>query len=219
MGLYRKLAQSVHYTIRGTKVTVLKQDASLKVVGAGRSAYVFKIGGTNKVLKVYYPSHAYLAQEEAEIYNRLEGLSAYPKLHESGSNYIVIDYIDGNTLFDCLVKGIPINGGKLAEIDEALTKARYRGLNPSDIHLKNIFITLGGNIKIIDVARFRQAKQCRQWKDLKKGYQLFYKHRWCPKKWPPALLNFVAIIYKRRFVPNSLRSHSGIAKIGKAEEM
>ena len=36
--------------------------------------------------------------------------------------------------------------------------ARQRGLNPSDIHLRNIFLTDRGEIKVIDVARFGQKK-------------------------------------------------------------
>ncbi|MDQ7862190.1 hypothetical protein RCO48_17895 [Peribacillus frigoritolerans] len=43
--------------------------------------------------------------------------------------------------FECLTLGIPITEENIAEIDHALQLARKEGLNPSDIHLRNIFIT------------------------------------------------------------------------------
>ncbi|ALC92462.1 serine/threonine protein kinase [Bacillus sp. FJAT-18017] len=219
MRLYQELAQSVTYKKRGMKIAILNQDENLTFVGAGRSACVFRVGKTDKVLKVYYPSFVHIANEEAEIYRLLEGLEYFPKLYETGTNYIVIDYIAGVTLFECLIKGIHIKEEKITGIDYALSQARQRGLNPSDIHLKNIFITFSGKIKIIDVARFRQTKQCKQWEDLKMAHSFLYKHGWFPKKLPQKLLNLIAMIYKKRFIPSFKRERKSVFKVGNAKEV
>ena len=76
-----------------------------------------------------------------------------------------MDYIEGLTLFECISNGKLITSAHIKEIDNALSLALAKGLNPSDIHLRNIFITSNGEIKIIDVARFRQRKNCMQWHD------------------------------------------------------
>ena len=79
----------------------------------------------------------------------------------------------------------------------ALHLARQEGLNPSDIHLRNLFLTLDKKVKIIDVARFRQVKNCIKWRDLKYAFYHYYKKRFFPKKIPAFILNIIAILYKK----------------------
>lgn len=178
------------------KPVVVSHAKSLKPVGAGRSAFVFKIDKTNKAMKVYLPKLSHIAQEEACVYDVVQQINYYPEIYESGPNYIVIDYIEGHTFFECLTLGIPIDEKEIKEVDQALSIAKKHGLNPSDIHLRNILITPDGKIKLIDVARFRQPKKCNQWEDLKSAFYHFYTKPFCPKKLPAFLLNLIALCYK-----------------------
>ena len=196
---FSELAQSVKFTGKGTKTRLDELDNELELIGKGRSAYVFLIRGTSKVLKVFFPPHEPIAREEAEIYSLLQDNEYYPKLYDSGINYLVIDYISGNTMFECLTKGIPITEQHIRAVDEALLYAKDKGLNPSDIHLRNLFVTPDGKIKLIDVARFRQIKYCSQWNDLKEAFRVFY-HKLPKKKYPEFVLNFIAFLYKKRFL-------------------
>jgi len=141
----------------------------LKLIGTGRSAFVFRIESSNKAIKVFFPDYTYIAKEEAEIYKSLQDINYFPSIYETGLNYIVMDYINGNTLFECMTRGIIITSNHINEIDHALSLASDLGLNPSDIHLRNIFITSNAEIRLIDVARYRQMKDCRQWRNLKKS--------------------------------------------------
>ncbi|CAG9609974.1 protein kinase family protein [Pseudoneobacillus rhizosphaerae] len=202
MKSFSELAQSVKFSNNGFRVILNDKDPSLEFIGAGRSAFVFKIKHTDKVIKVFFPSFTKLAKEEAEIYNILEGIPFYPKLYDSGGNYLVIDYIEGHTLFNCLEKGYPITNKNVSEIDEALNLAVSKGLNPSDVHLRNIILTPEGSIRMIDVARFRQTKTCTQWNELKTAFFKLYKRRIFPKKIPALLLNFIALLYKRKLLPS-----------------
>lgn len=86
----------------------------------------------------------------------------------------------------------------LRETDQALAEASGAGLTPSDVHLKNILLTPEGEIRLIDVARFRQANGLRQWKDLKKAFFLFYQRPYFPKQFPKFLLNWIAVLYNKR---------------------
>ena len=112
-----------------------------------------------------------------------------------------MDYIDGYTLFECLTHGKVITTAHIDEIDHALSLASNLGLNPSDIHLRNIFITSNNEIKLIDVARYRQKKDCKQWNDLKKAYPQLYRKCFISKKIPSSILNVIAFLYKKRFIP------------------
>src|SRR5699024_2866521 len=88
------------------------------------------------------------------------------------------------------------------EVDCALSLASDMGLNPSDIHLRNIIITPNDDIKLIDVARYRQKKECRQWNDLKNAHHQFYRKYFFMRKIPAFLLNSVAFLYKKGFIPS-----------------
>ncbi|MGE7766066.1 protein kinase family protein [Peribacillus sp. NPDC096540] len=200
MQQYSELAQSVMIS-HDKNNTLLDADHSLSLIGKGRSAYVFRIHSTNKAMKVFFPNHTHTAKVEAEIYQTVQSIEYYPTLFDAGENYLVIDHIEGNTLFECLTLGIPITEENIKEIDHALQLARKEGLNPSDIHLRNIFITSEKKVKIIDVARFKQVKSCNQWHDLKNAFHLFYSKSFFPKKIPSFILNSIAAIYKKRFFP------------------
>lgn len=202
MKTYLALAKSVRMINKGTHAILIDYDDELEFIGKGRSACVFKIRGTEVVLKVFFPDFAAIAKEEALIYQSLGGLEYYPDLHEAGENYLVIDHVKGSTLFQCLQRGMPIMEIYLKEVDRALQLARDRGLNPSDIHLRNILITDTGTIKIIDVARYRQQKDCTQWDDLKNAFYVYYTRKYFPKKMPLVLLNTVAALYKRKMLPH-----------------
>lgn len=184
------------------RVTAHHQD--LELHGIGRSAAVFKIKDTQLVIKVFFPNYIHIATEEAVIYDALEGLEHFPRLYEVGFNYIVIDYIEGKTLFECLTEGIWIDSAYIAKVDSALIKARHLGLTPSDVHLRNIILTPEGYIYLIDLARFRQGQHIdHQWEDLKRMYRL-YRLRFVPKQYSKRLLNGIAYLY-RTFVNDPRR--------------
>ena len=198
MNTYQALANTV---IINKKNRLISYGDSLKLVGTGRSAFVFRIKSSNKAIKVFFPEFTYIAKEEAEIYKTLQNIYYYPSVYDLGSNYIVMDYIEGLTLFECISQRKLITPDHIKEIDHALSLALAQGLNPSDIHLRNLFITSTGEIKIIDVARFRQQKNCRQWHDLKKAYDQFYRKRFFPKRIAASQLNIIAFLYKKGLLP------------------
>ena len=104
--IYKALADSVEIKMNGPRPNLINYSQNLTLIGTGRSAYVFKIKEKALALKVYFPQKENIAVEEAMIYRKLQHIEYYPTLDDSGINYIVIDYIDGHTLFQCLEKGI-----------------------------------------------------------------------------------------------------------------
>ncbi|MEH6944563.1 protein kinase domain-containing protein [Bacillus sp. JJ722] len=198
---YKKYAESIIFKKsirRSIKVTHFHDD--LEHIGTGRSACVFRIKDTNKVIKVFPSCFKHIALEEADIYKRLTHIHYFPEIYETGCNYIVMDYIQGETLFECLSKGITIEEKQVQTIDEVLQLTRKTGLNPSDIHLRNIFITSDKKVKIIDVARFKQTKNCEMWNDLKRAYFRFYLKPYFPRKIPKIILNLIAVLYKNEII-------------------
>nr|WP_198936767.1 protein kinase family protein [Domibacillus epiphyticus] len=209
---YKTLAESVRFRRELGIWKPVAHDERLIFGGEGRSAVVYRIQGTDKALKVFYPDKVHIAKEEADIYKQLSGIPSFPSLHESGGTYIVIDWINGKTLFECLEEGIDIPGELVDEADRALAAARKRGLNPSDVHLRNIMISDKGRIVLIDVARFRQTKDCMNWEDLKTAYTQFYTKRFFPKRIPKRLLNMIGVMYKKKLLPIYRRKANGVTE-------
>jgi predicted Ser/Thr protein kinase len=204
-------AHSIMFEVKKGSIRVKQHHKDLELIGTGRSACVFRIKGTNKVIKIFPPQFIHIAQIESDIYRLLTHIEYFPTIYETGPNFLTMDYIKGDTLFSCLNKGIPINENHIKEVEHILELARKAGLNPSDIHLRNIIITPDNKIKMIDVARFKQKKHCTQWEDLKNAYDRFYKHRFFPKRLPEFLLNFIAALYKRKILVLNLANKKKVS--------
>ena len=151
-------------------------------IGQGRSAVAFKIEQTNQVVKVFYPKYKHLSQIEADVYRRLSNHDLFPELYGVGEGFLVLEYVAGQTLYDCLIQGVSITEEMVEQVDFAMQYARSQGLNPSDTHLKNILLTEEGAIKVIDVVRFTQEEECPHWDDLKKGVFFLLSKTLFPKK-------------------------------------
>ncbi len=179
-----ELAHSVIYRKNSRFDKVKEKSEELTLIGKGRSAYVFALteGGRKMALKVFFPEYQATAVKEAAIYEKLAGSAFYPDIYETGDSFILMEYIKGETFYNCLKKGIAISDNMIQQVEEALSDARAAGLNPSDIHLRNLILTETGAVRVIDVARFEQTKTCTQWNDLKSAYHSLYKKPIFPKR-------------------------------------
>ncbi|ASF40325.1 serine/threonine protein kinase [Halobacillus halophilus] len=179
---------------------IVSFPVELECVGQGRSAAVFKMKNINQVIKVFYPSHQHLAFREAEVYNRLSNRVFFPHLKEVGDGYLIMEYVEGITFYDCLRTGKRITPEMVRKVDEVLTYVRSRGLTPSDIHLRNIMLTRNNEVVLIDVVRFTQPNECQYWPDLKKAYYKFYLRKFFPKRFPKLLIELIILLYRKRLL-------------------
>ncbi|MFN0223950.1 MULTISPECIES: serine/threonine protein kinase [Paenibacillus] len=154
-------------------VVVVRLPQPWKLVGAGNYAVVLSHPEYPRlVIKIYAPNRHGL-QEEAEVYRRLGRHPAYSECYHYGGSYLVLRRLEGVTLYDCVRKGIPIPRRVIEDIDEALAYAVARGLNPHDVHGKNVMMKDGRGM-VVDVSDFLKTDACTMWTDLKKAYHRFY---------------------------------------------
>jgi len=175
------------------------------LLGTGNYAAVFYHNKFPKhAVKVYrkintnYKNKKDGIKEEIIVYQKLNSLdeSYFAKLHCYGENYIVIDRINGITLYECLKKGIYIPPYIIKEVDIAISHLKKLNLSSHDVHFKNILFD-NRHIVIIDVSDFLNFEYCPLWNDSKKFYKLYKKMPVFPI--PRFLLNigrhFYRIIY------------------------
>lgn len=110
---------------------------------------------------------------EADVYERLQGSDFFPHYYGKGDKYIVISYESGVTLLDCLLQGIPVPEQVILDVEKAREFVRSRGLNPRDIHLKNVLMQ-DGRAKVLDVSEYVKEGDDKRWEHLVWAYHTFY---------------------------------------------
>lgn len=178
-------------------IVVKNTPPKWKCVGVGNYAAVFTHETEpNLVVKINVVDVENL-KKEAEIYRRIKKHPAYSYLVYQGANYLVLKKLEGITLYNALARGIRIPESVIDDIKRALDYARSCGLNPYDIHGKNIMMKDGRGF-VVDVSDFYKEGKDEKWEDLLKAYERIYKkllYKY-PLKIPFKALDFIRHAYR-----------------------
>jgi hypothetical protein len=154
-------------------IIVKNQSSTWKTIGSGNYAGVFSHDSNpNWVVKVYGRKPEDLKKEVA-VYHQLGNHQSFSSLIDYGDNYLILKRIEGITLFDAVIKGIRIPESVIKDVDNGIAYARSVGLNPYDVHGKNV-VMCNGRGYIVDVSDFYKEGRCHKWEDLKKAYYQVY---------------------------------------------
>ncbi|WP_320938762.1 serine/threonine protein kinase [Lysinibacillus capsici] len=155
-------------------VTISGEADDLKCIGVGTDAAVFQsLSAPAYAFKVYAKDKVHKVKIEANVYEILGDSPFFSTYFASYDEYLVLSYEEGKTLFDCILQGIHIPKQVINEVEDAREYVRKKGLNPRDIHLKNILLQ-NGRAKIIDVSEYTLQGNDYRWEHLKKGYEQYY---------------------------------------------
>jgi hypothetical protein len=155
-------------------VSVVSVPPPLTVVGTGTDAVVVRHPDFPRLaFKVYAEGRSQSRENEYAAYRRLGRSPYFPVCYGKGSFYLVLSYEEGPTLYDCLVKGIPIPEQAIDDVEKARDYARQAGLNPRDIHLKNVLLQQG-RAKLLDVSEYVKPGNDGRWDHLVQAYRKFY---------------------------------------------
>lgn len=155
-------------------VTISGVADDLKCIGVGTDAAVFQSRSTPAyAFKIYAKDKVNKVKIEVNVYRILGDSPFFSTCFASYDEYLVLSYEEGLTLLDCILQGIHIPETVINEVEDAREYARNKGLNPRDIHLKNIILQ-NGRAKIIDVSEYTLPGNDFRWEHLKKGYEQYY---------------------------------------------
>lgn len=155
-------------------IIVNNQSNTWKTIGSGNYAGVFTHNSHPEMVVKVYGRRPEELQKEIEVYKKLGNHASFSTLYGYGETYLVLKKIEGVTLFEAVVKGMQIPISVIDDIDQGLEYARSVGLNPFDVHGKNV-VMFKGRGYIVDVSDFYKLGYCRKWDDLKKAYYKIYK--------------------------------------------
>ncbi|GLX70489.1 serine/threonine protein kinase [Paenibacillus glycanilyticus] len=155
-------------------VTILGYAEGLRCIGIGTDAAVFYHPATPKHAYKMYSAEALEKKDvEAGIYERLQASPFFAQCYGTGPNYLVLSFEEGVTLYECLLQGIPVSGQVMQDVEDAREFVRQQGLNPRDMHLKNVFLQ-EGRAKVIDVSEYVKEGNDNRWEHLVWAYNHFY---------------------------------------------
>lgn len=126
------------------------------------------------VVKVYAPNREGF-EEEVEVYRRLGEHPAFSECYYAQDGILVLKRLHGTTLYDCAHQGIFISKRVITDIDQALEYVCRKGLNPHDVHGKNVMVGEDGRGLVVDISDFLKPEPCRAWWDLKRAYYWLYR--------------------------------------------
>lgn len=156
------------------EVIVTGVPVGLNRIGIGTDAAVFTCTyAPGYAYKVYSDLAAGKKEIERQVYEQLQGIPYFPVYYGEGANYIVLSHERGITLTDCLIEGIPVPEQAIQDVEDARELVRRRGLNPRDIHLKNVLLQ-DGRAKVLDVSEYVQEGDDKRWEHLVWAYRTFY---------------------------------------------
>ncbi|KGX85997.1 serine/threonine-protein kinase [Pontibacillus litoralis] len=155
-------------------VTIYGAVEGLRCIGVGTDAAVFQSPyALDYAFKVYATDRQEKASIEASIYAQLGASRYFPKCYADYETFLVLSYEHGMTLFDCILQGVSIPKQVMEDVEHARAHVREQGLNPRDIHLKNILLQ-DGRAKIIDVSEYGLSGNDYRWEHIKKAYDEHY---------------------------------------------
>ncbi len=139
-------SESVYREVTSLKEYRLPEHA--EKIGSGQQGTVYRIA-PDRCVKIY--AKARYAQLESEAYGRAMGSPILPKLYEAGSDYIIMEYLDGETMLSRLRRTGRLTRENAAQILDTLDEMKERKFTRIDIALFHLFFHRGGKMKIIDL--------------------------------------------------------------------
>lgn len=155
-------------------VTIEGIAEGMRCIGVGTDAAVFQsLTAPQYAFKLYAEDKQYKLQAEGEVYKQLGSSPYFSSCYAVTNRFLVLKFEEGPTLFDCLLQGNHIPEEVIEDIEHARNYVRERGLNPRDIHLKNILLQ-GGHAKLLDVSEYLKPGNDYRWEHLKSAYEEYY---------------------------------------------
>ena len=126
----------------------------LTIVGEGKYAIVYQLNEKQviKVIKEKYSTNPTFnkLQQEVYFYQQLENIDFIPVMYDYGSDYIVLEFIDGHNLLDLLFLKEKITKNHLHEIDKMLEKLNELNVYHNDTHFENVIYS-NNKLYLIDL--------------------------------------------------------------------
>lgn len=155
-------------------VTMIGIAEGFRCIGVGTDAAVFQSAAAPEyAFKVYAEGKKDKLEAEAAVYAQIGSSPYFSSCYGKDDRMLILKYEEGPTLFDCLLQGVIVPEQAILDVEDARDYIREIGLNPRDIHLKNIMLQ-NGRAKLLDVSEYIKPGNDFRWEHLKRAYEEYY---------------------------------------------
>jgi RIO-like serine/threonine protein kinase len=126
--------------------STIYNPTSYPFIGRGVHGAVFRL--TEEACVKIYAEEQYKVMEE-ESYEKLKGFSCAPAVYELGSNYMVLEYMEG-VILNHYLKDHDIDEVMSVALLLILEELKDYGSEFADIELNNVIVKEDGSLKIFD---------------------------------------------------------------------
>ncbi|OGO78970.1 MAG: hypothetical protein A2Y23_02410 [Clostridiales bacterium GWB2_37_7] len=135
--------------MHGPSIALLVENPTdLKLIDKGAHGAVFRLT-QDKCVKIYADNHN--AEKEAKSYKMGQGSEIVPRLYEVGDNYIIMEFIEGISLWKYLSKKEEISFDIANKLVFLLKEMKRLGFTRIDSSLRHIIVTKDERLKAIDL--------------------------------------------------------------------
>ncbi|TMV53043.1 serine/threonine protein kinase [Paenibacillus mesophilus] len=146
MGHYRSISVTSEI-VGGKKKLKVHNPSDYPMVGIGAQGAVFRLS-SDRCVKVYDdPRTAYW---ESKALKMAEGVPYFPKLYETGDQYVVMEYLTGPNLQDYLAEKPGLTESFAEQLLGIVKEMRRLKFARIDTRTGHIIVTEGGKLKVID---------------------------------------------------------------------
>ncbi|MED4205056.1 AarF/UbiB family protein [Neobacillus mesonae] len=132
---------------KGEKTLEIDNPTDYPLIGMGTQGAVFKLSD-EKCVKIY--EDPVQAKMEAEALMAGQQLSSFPKIYESGENYVVMEYLQGVSLKEYLKNATYIPKSIVKGLLTILQEFKKAGFTMVDAPLRHIIVLKNKKLKAID---------------------------------------------------------------------
>lgn len=149
-GSETEMKENFNHLLGGRKKIIVDDLQGFKRIGGGKDGEVYQLA-SDKCIKIFYDK----ATREKELKALMIGQSSsvIPRLFKYGTNYIVMEYINGTSLAKLLKKENKITKDLTNDILFVLSELNRIGFNRLDTEIRHILITKNKDMKVIDHKR------------------------------------------------------------------
>lgn len=131
-----------------TRGLVVDNPTELKLVDKGAHGAVFRLS-KDKCVKIYAETQN--AEMEANTYRLSEGSVILPKFYEAGDNYLIMEFIEGISLWKFINEKKEITLDITEKIISLIKEMKRLKFKRTDSSLRHIFLTSDNKLKVLDV--------------------------------------------------------------------
>ncbi|MEF3307218.1 serine/threonine protein kinase [Paenibacillus sp. GYB003] len=133
--------------VDGHKQLKVRNPTRYKMIGIGAQGAVFRLS-SDRCVKIYGdPRNAFWESKALQAAN---GGPYFPKLYQTGPNYVVMEYLSGPTLKDYLAEHPGLQESFAEQLLGIVKEMRRLKFSRIDTRTGHIIVTEGGRLKVID---------------------------------------------------------------------